>query len=119
MKKAPRRGVRSPPRLELSGSKPSHEPQSRSVKSSEKSTPRQRTTETSRAAATKPRVFIKGMRKEFSANASDGALLQRGMSAKGETVVSMEKPATVAGIGEGPQETATTKHPSSRTAEAG
>jgi len=64
-------------------------------------------------------VFIEGMRKEFSANASDGALLQRGMPAEGEAVVAMEKPAAVAGIGERPQETARTKRPSSRTAEAG
>ncbi len=114
--KAPRRGVPSPPRLELSGSEPSHEPQSRSVKSSEKSTPRQQTTETSRAAATKPRVFIEGVRKPFSTKASDDALLQRGMPAEGAAVVAMEKSATVAAIGEGPQETATTKRPSSRTA---
>src|SRR5437016_14515340 len=119
MKKAPRRGVQSPPRLELSGSEPSHEPQSRSVKSSEKATPRQQATETSGAAAAKPRVFIEGMRKEFSANASDGALLQPGMPAEGEAVVATEKPAAVAGIGERPQETARTKRPSSRTAEAG
>jgi len=61
-------------------------------------------------------VFIEGMRKEFSANASDGALLQPGMPAEGEAVVAMEKPATVAANGEGPQETAATKRSSSRTA---
>jgi hypothetical protein len=59
------------------------------------------------------------MPKEFSANASDGALLQPGMSAKSEEVVAMEKPATVATNGEGPQETAATKRSTSRTAEAG
>ena len=97
--KAPRRGVPSPPRLELSGSEPSHEPQSRSVKSSEKSTPRQQATEkTEIASAAKPRVFVEGMRKEFSANASDGTLLQRGMPAEGEAVVAMEKPATLAAV---------------------
>jgi hypothetical protein len=59
------------------------------------------------------------MRKEFSTNASDGALLQPGMSAASAAVVAMEKPATVAPNGEGPQETAATKRSSSRTAEAG
>jgi len=117
--KAPRRGVPSPPRLELSGSEPSHEPQSRSIKSSEKSTPRQEAAEKAGAPAAKPRVFVKGMRKKFSAGASDGALLQQGMPAEGEAVVRMEKPAAVAGIGERPQEAATTKRPSSRTAAAG
>jgi hypothetical protein len=118
--KAPRRGVRSPPRLELSGSEPSHEPQSRSVKSSEKSTRRQQEkTKRSSASTAKPKVFVEGMRKEFSASASDGVLLQRGMPAEGEAVVAVEKPAAMAGNGERPQEAATTKRPSSRTAEAG
>jgi len=56
------------------------------------------------------------MRKEFSANASDGALLQRGMPAEGEAVVAMEKPATVAEVGERAEEAEATKRPSSRTA---
>src|SRR5437867_2277498 len=118
MMKAPRRGVRSPPRLELSGSEPSHEPQSRSVKRPKKSTPRQQATKSTPSAKTaKPAVFVKGMRKEFSAGASDGALLQRGMPGEGAAVVAMEKPASVAAIGEWSQETAATKHSSSRTAE--
>lgn len=76
--KAPRRGVPSPPRLELSGSEPSHEPhQSRSVNSTEKATSRQRTTgPTATATAAKPGVFAERMRKGISAEASDGALLQ-------------------------------------------
>jgi hypothetical protein len=64
-------------------------------------------------------VFIEGMREEFSAEAFDGALLQPGMPTEGEGVVAMEKPATLAAIGEGSQETAATKRPSSRTVAAG
>jgi len=95
--KAPRRGVPSPPRLELSGSEPSHEPQPRSVKSSEKSTPRQQAAEKRRiTAAATPKVFAEGLREEFSADASDGALLQPGVPAEGAAVVAMEKPATLA-----------------------
>jgi len=120
MKKAPRRGVRSPPRLELSGSEPSHEPQSRSNKPAKKSTPRQPATErTRRAEAAKPEVFVEGMRKEFSAGASNGALLQRGMPAEGAAMVAMEEPARVAANGERPQEKAEAKRPSSRTAATG
>jgi hypothetical protein len=38
------------------------------------------------------------MRKEISTEASDGALLQRGMSGEGQAVVAMEKPAALAAI---------------------
>src|SRR5262249_39310636 len=117
--KAPRRGRPSPPRLELSGSEPSHEPQSRSVKSSEKSTPRQQTSDRSGATAAEPGVPIEGMRKEFSAKASDGEVLWRGMPSEGAAVVAMEKPAKLAAIGEWAPETAATKCPSSGTAETG
>jgi len=119
MKKAPRRGVRSPPRLELSGSEPSHEPQSRSIKPSKKSTPRQQKREETRSAqAAKPGVLGEGMREEFSAGASDGALLQPGVPAEGEAVVAVEESAAVAAIQERPQETAAAKRPASRTAAA-
>ena len=115
--KAPRRGLPSPPRLELSGSEPSHEPRSRSVNSAKKSTPRQQASRKRAIAATaKPRVFVEGMREQVSANASDGALLQREMPAEGEAVVAMEKPAAVAAIGKRSQDTAATEYPSSRTA---
>jgi hypothetical protein len=119
MKKAPRRGLASPPRLELSGSEPSHEPQPRSIKRSKKSTPRQRATEKTRSAQTaKPGVFVEGMRKEFSAGASHGAVLQPGVPGEGEAVVAMEEPAAVATIRERPKETTATKRSSSRTAAA-
>jgi hypothetical protein len=119
MKKAPRRGLASPPRLELSGSEPSHEPQSRSVNRSKKSTRRQPATEKTRSAeAAKPGVFAEGMRKEFSAGASDGALLQPEVPQKGEAVVAVEEPAALAAIQERPQETAAAKRPASRTAAA-
>lgn len=115
--KAPRRGVRSPPRLELSGSKPSHEPHpSRSVNWTEKATSWQRTTgPTATATAAKPGVFAERMRKDVSAEASEGALLQRRMSAQGEAVVAMEKPTAMAPFGERPEETTATKPSSSRT----
>ena len=117
---APRRGLPSPPRLELSGSEPSHEPQSRSFNCSEKATPREiATKEAAIAAAAQPGVFIEGMRQEISTGASDGALLQPGMPAEGQAMVAMEKPSTVEVLGERPQEAATTKHPSSRAAAAG
>ena len=97
--KAPRRGVRSPPRLELSGSEPSHEPQSRSLNSAEKATPLQRATEQAAITpAAKPSMSVEGMRKEISPEASDGALLQGGMSGEGQAVVTMEKPAALAAI---------------------
>lgn len=119
MKKAPRRGVQSPPRLELSGSEPSHEPQSRSIKPSKKSTPRQAEREKTRnAQAAKPGVLTEGMWEEFSAGASDGALLQPGVPQKGEAVVAVEGPAAVAAIQERPQEAAAAKRPASRTAAA-
>ena len=65
--KAPRRGVRSPPRLELSGSEPSHEPQqSRSLNSTEKATSRHRRTgSTASATSAKPGVFAEGCGKIF------------------------------------------------------
>lgn len=109
--------MRSPPRLELSGSKPSHEPQSRSVNSAEKATPTQRATEQAAITpAAKPSVFVERMRKEISADTSDGALLQRGMPGEGEVVVTMEKPAAVAAVCKRSQETARTKRSPSRTA---
>jgi len=43
-------------------------------------------------------VFVEGMRKEISTKASDGTLLQPGMSGEGEAVVAMEKPAAVAAV---------------------
>ncbi len=116
--KAPRRGVQSPPRLELSGSEHYHEPQqSRSINSTEKATSRHRTTTgaTARARAAKPGVFAERMRKDISAEASDGALLQCGMSVPGEAVVAMEKPTEMAPFGERPEEKTATKHSPSRT----
>lgn len=111
--------MRSPPRLELSGSEPSHEPQSRSNNSSEKSTPAEQARDKTAIAATaKPGVFTEGMRKELSAYASDGAVLQRGVPAEGQAVVAMEKSATVAAIGEGAKEAEAAKRASSRTAAA-
>src|SRR5438128_12598054 len=59
------------------------------------------------------------MRKDVSANASDGALLQPGVRAESGTVVAMEEPATVAAIGERAEEPEATRSPSSRTAAAG
>lgn len=113
--KAPRRGVQSPPRLELSGSEPSHEPQqSRSVNSTKKATSGHRTTGAT-ATTAKPGVFAERMRKDISAEASDGALLQRGMSGQGEAVVAMEKPTALAPFRERPEETTATKHSPSRT----
>jgi hypothetical protein len=118
--KAPRRGVRSPPRLELSGSEPSHEPQSRSVNSSKKATPQQTPTEeAANTAAAKPGVSVEGMREEIPTEASDGALLQRGMPTKGTGVVALEKPSTVAAVGEWSAKAATTKHPPSGTLATG
>jgi hypothetical protein len=61
-------------------------------------------------------MSVEGMRKGVSARASDGALLQRGVPAESETVVAMEKPATVAAVGEWAEEAEATKRPSSRTA---
>ena len=91
----------SPPRLELSGSEPSHEPQTRSVNPSEKATRTQRATaEAAKTTTAKPGVFVEGMRKELSADASDGALLQRRMPEEGKGVVAMEKPAAVPAVGE-------------------
>src|SRR5947209_6630591 len=55
-------------------------------------------------AATEPGVFVEGMREEVSAPISDGALLQRGLPARGPEVVAMEKPATVAEVGERAEE---------------
>jgi len=55
------------------------------------------------------------MRKDISAEASDGALLQRGMSGQGEAVVAMEKPTALAPFRERPEETTATKHSPSRT----
>jgi len=49
------------------------------------------------------------MRKGVSARASDGALLQRGVSAESETVVAMEEPATMAAVGERAEEAEATK----------
>jgi hypothetical protein len=43
-------------------------------------------------------VFVEGMRKEISADTSDGTLLQRGMPGEGEAVVTMEKPAAMAAV---------------------
>ena len=43
-------------------------------------------------------MFVEGMRKEISTQASDGALLQPGMTGEGEAVVAMEKPAAVAAV---------------------
>jgi hypothetical protein len=75
--KAPRRGVQSPPRLELSGSKPSHEPQTRSDNSTEKATPRQSATgQSAVTAAAKAGVFAEGMWEAISTGATDDALLQ-------------------------------------------
>src|SRR5215510_3057455 len=72
--KAPRRGLPSPPRLELSGSEPSYEPQSRSINSSQKATPTQGAAEEAAiTTAAKSGVFAEGMWKEISADASDGA----------------------------------------------
>ena len=119
MMKAPRRGLASPPRVELSGSAPSHEPQTRSVNPSEKATRTQRATaEAAKTTTAKPEVFVEGMQKELSADASDGALLQRRMPEEGG-VVTMEKPAAVAAVGEGSQEAAATKHSPTRTAATG
>jgi hypothetical protein len=59
------------------------------------------------------------MRKEVSPEASDGALLQRGVSEQGKAVVAMEKSATVAAVGERAEEAEATERASSRTAEAG
>jgi hypothetical protein len=85
------------PSPELSGSEPSPEPQSRSVNSAEKATPIQRATEQAAITpAAKPSVFVEGMRKEISADTSDGVLLQRGMPGEGQAVVTMEKPAAMA-----------------------
>lgn len=117
--KAPRRGVPSPPRLELSGSEPSHEPQSRSVNTPEKATPTQRATSQAITTAAKPSLFVEGMRKEVSADTSDGALLQPGMPAEGEGMVAVEEPAAVAAVGERPKATATTKRATARTAALG
>jgi len=114
--KAPRRGMPSPPRLELSGSEPSHEPQPRSVNSTEKATPTQRTAITT---ATEPGVSVEGMRTEISPDACDGALLQPGMPAEGQRVVAMEKPRAVAAIRERSQEAAGTKRSPSKTAATG
>jgi hypothetical protein len=53
--------MRSPPRLELSGSEPSHEPQSRSLNSAEKATPLQRATEQAAITpAAKPSMSVDG-----------------------------------------------------------
>jgi hypothetical protein len=49
------------------------------------------------------------MREKLSAEASDGALLQRRMQAASTSVVAMEKPAAVPAIGEWPSETPGTK----------
>jgi hypothetical protein len=118
--KAPRRGVRSPPRLELSGSEPSHEPQSRSVNSTEKATCTQRATGPAAiATAAKPGVCVEGMRREISTGASNGAILQCGMPKEGQAVVAMEKPSTVAAVGERSAKAATTEHPSSGTLATG
>jgi hypothetical protein len=114
--KAPRRGVRSPPRLELSGSEPSHEPQSRSVNSTEKATPTERASrQWAVATATKAGVFAERMWKAISAGTSDGPLLQQGLPGESEGVVAMEKPAKMAPFGERPEETTTPKHSPSRT----
>jgi hypothetical protein len=43
-------------------------------------------------------VFVEGMRKEISSDASDGTLLQPGMWGEGEAVVAMEKPTAVAAV---------------------
>ena len=91
--KVPRKGVRSPPRFELSGSEPSDEPQSRSVNSPEKATPTPRATEWAAiTTAAKPRVVVEGMRKATSTDESDGALLRRGMPGGAEAVVKVITP---------------------------
>jgi len=91
--KVPRKGVRSPPRFELSGSEPSDEPQSRSVNSPEKATPTPRATEWAAIrTAAKPRVVVEGMRKATSTDESDGALLRRGMPGGAEAVVKVITP---------------------------
>src|ERR1051326_6195584 len=112
--RAPRRGGRSPPRLEPSGSEPSHEPQSRSVNSTEKATPKQGATSTI-ATAAKAGVVAERMWKAISAGTSDSALLQQGMPGESAAVVAMEKPAAVAAFGGRTEETTATKRPPSRT----
>lgn len=54
-------------------------------------------------------MFAERLREEFSAAASDGALLQRGVSETGPAVVPMEKPAAVPEVGEWASETPATK----------
>jgi len=61
-------------------------------------------------------VSVEGMRKGVSTRASDGALLQQGVSGESETVVAVEEPATMAAIREWAEEAEATKRPSSRTA---
>lgn len=118
--KAPRRGMPSPPRLEPSGSERSHEPQTRSVNSTEKATAGQRTAEGAESAATaKPGVSVKGMREAISAGTSDGALLRRGMPGEGAALVAMEEPSTVAAVGERAEKAAAAKCSPSRAAAAG
>ncbi len=102
-----RRGIPAP-RLEPSGSERSHEPQSRSFNFSKKSTNPTKE-ERLRTAAAEPAVFTEGMREEFSADASDGTLLQRGVSATSAAVVAMEERAAVPAVDEWPTETPTTK----------
>jgi hypothetical protein len=59
------------------------------------------------------------MRKAISAEASDGALLQRRMPAEGAAVVAMEESPALAAVGEGAQEAGATKRSSPRTAAIG
>src|SRR5207245_11173068 len=56
------------------------------------------------------------MRKGVSTRASDGALLQQGVSGESETVVAMEEPATMAAIREWAEEAEATKRPQPITA---
>jgi len=94
--------------LSLPGAITSHEPQPRSFNFSEKSRDPTKE-EKSSAAAAEPEVFAERLREEFSAAASDGALLQRGVSETGPAVVPMEKPAAVPEVGEWASETPATK----------
>src|SRR2546428_4889271 len=75
-----------------------------------------------RQAARPPRsreCLLKGCGKRFRPRYPMGALLQRGLPARGPEVVAMEKPATVAEVGERAEEAEATKRPTSRTAAAG
>ena len=109
--------MRSPPRLEPSGSERSHEPRRRSYTPSKKSNKQEGEEDAAPAERADAAVSAEGLREAVSAGARPDAVLRRRVPAEGAAVVAVEEPSALPEVGAGTAETA--RRPCALSEEAG